>query len=280
MIYIVLSLTMEKSNVVHGWSISMEILYPTFGIVFIFLEIWVKILILSKYSKTWMMVFPSSHKEPVWWNCVGPWMEKTLLSMSCSYGNSHTCGHEEHMQQGRVLPHMWRKPHNLFPSKRRKRVKHYFRCHVDLGFPLSFWVKLSASFVQNGSGWIYEAMIGLSTPVLRVAVADFLTTSLFSPPLHTFTQTHTQRYTHRDTHTYTETQTETQTHTQSLSPSKLSQSLKVCPLFSLVLTGDSPNDLKSLLSSIYYCFILDSINYFFCFSVCGIHVMFYTHRYL
>lgn len=193
MIYIVLSLTMEKSNVVHGWSISMEILYPTFGIVFIFLEIWVKILILSKYSKTWMMVFPSSHKEPVWWNCVGPWMEKTLLSMSCSYGNSHTCGHEEHMQQGRVLPHMWRKPHNLFPSKRRKRVKHYFRCHVDLGFPLSFWVKLSASFVQNGSGWIYEAMIGLSTPVLRVAVADFLTTSLFSPPLHTFTQTHTQR---------------------------------------------------------------------------------------
>lgn len=96
----------------------------------------------------------------------------------------------------------------------------------------------------------------------------------------THRQTHTQRYTHRDTHTYTETQTETQTHTQSLSPSKLSQSLKVCPLFSLVLTGDSPNDLKSLLSSIYYCFILDSINYFFCFSVCGIHVMFYTHRYL
>lgn len=154
----------------------MVILYSTSEIALIFLEIRVKFLFLLNTPRHEWLAFPASHKETGWWKHLYPWilhLEAVMLVDSKSM-----CGRV-------VYPHVWRKPCNLFFSKGRKRVKHYFRCHVDLSFSLSFWVQFLASLVQTGMEWIYEAYLCLSRPFLMEARAGFFITPLLSLPLHT-----------------------------------------------------------------------------------------------
>lgn len=159
----------------------MKYLYGNFILIFWnsthFLGNKSQILIPSKYTKAWMAGFSSLPQ--------GDGMMKTPLALNSSFGSSNACGQQEHVLQGCVFPHVWGKPCNLFFSKGRKRVKHYFRCHVDLSFSLSFWVQFLASLVQTGMGWIYEAYLCLSRPFLMVAGAGFFITPLLSLPLHT-----------------------------------------------------------------------------------------------
>lgn len=157
----------------------MVILYSTSEIALIFLEIRVKFLFLLNTPRREWLAFPASHKETGWWKHLYPWilhLEAVMLVDSKS------------MCSRVVFSPICEGNHVIFFSlgkKGRKRVKHYFRCHVDLPFSLSFWVQFLASLVQTGMGWIYEAYLCLSRPFPMVAGAGFFITPLLSLPLHT-----------------------------------------------------------------------------------------------
>lgn len=119
-----------------------------------------QVLIPSKYTKTWMAGFSSLPQ--------GDRMVKTPLSLNSSFGSSNACGQQEHVQQGCVFSHMWRKPCNLFFSrkKRKKESKTLFQMPCRL---IIFFVILSSVFGFTYSNWHGMDLWGISVPLSSIS---------------------------------------------------------------------------------------------------------------